>query len=298
MLYLGELAAVATSFCWASGSILFAYAGRLIGSYNVNKLRIPLAVLFLSLILWMMYGTLFPTGYDGNVILYLSISGIIGLAVGDTFYFRCLVILGPRQGALMMSLAPVMTALLAYFVIDERLSLMALVGIFVTLAGVTWVTTDRKNGATNSREGSKRLGILMGIGGAAGQAVGFVFAKKGMGDAFDPMSATLIRMLSATVAIWIVALFRQELISTIKAVCSRKALYVLVGATLLGPTIGVWMSMIAVKHAQAGVAATLISTFPVVIIPMTMIIHKERPSIRAVVGAIIAVIGVAMLFIE
>ncbi len=277
---------------------MFALAGRLIGSYNVNKLRIPIAAIFLSLILWMIYGTLFPTGYDRDVLLYLSISGIIGLAVGDTFYFRCLVILGPRQGALMMSLAPVMTALLAYFVIDERLSLMALVGIFVTLAGITWVTTDKKDRKINSKEGSRAFGILMGIGGAAGQAVGFVFAKKGMGDAFDPMSATLIRMLSATIAIWVVALFRRELVSTIKAVCSKKAFYVLVGATLLGPTFGVWVSMVAVKHTQAGIAATLISTFPVVIIPMTMIIHHERPTVRAVVGAIIAVVGVAMLFLE
>jgi drug/metabolite transporter (DMT)-like permease len=244
------------------------------------------------------YGELFPTGLNSHALYYLTISGIIGLAIGDTFYFRCLVILGPRLGSLMMSLAPVITAIFAFFMLDERLSLMAIAGIFVTLAGVSWVSTDKKDENIDSREGSKVFGILMGVGGAAGQALGLVLAKEGMGESFNPMSATLIRMIAATVSIWLVAVFRGEIIQTIKSLADIKAAYALSGAAMLGPTVGVWLSLVAVKYTEAGIAATLMSTFPVVIIPMTMITHKERPSYRSVLGAIIAVIGVAMLFIE
>ena len=299
MMFLGELAALGTSFCWAGGSILFAFSGRLIGSYNVNKLRIPIAAAFLSIVLLAVYGDLFPTGLDQKALIYLTLSGIIGLAIGDTFYFRCLVILGPRLGSLMMALAPVMTAASAYFLIGERLSAMAVAGIFVTLAGVAWVTTDKKDDNNlDRREGSKAFGVLMGVGGAAGQALGLVLAKEGMGDSFDPMSATLIRMITATIAIWLVAALRGEIVSTIKSLLSKQAVYSLMGASFLGPTIGVWLSLVAVKYTEAGIAATLMSTFPVVIIPLTMIVHKEHPSWRAVVGAIVAIAGVAMLFIE
>jgi len=298
MMFLGETAALGTSLCWAGGSILFAIAGRLIGSYNVNKLRIPMAALFLSTVLLIGYGSLFPTGMNSHALLYLSLSGIVGLAIGDTFYFRCLVILGPRQGSLMMSLAPVITAISAWFLLDEHLSFMAIAGIFVTLAGVTWVTTDKKDSKIDSREGSKIFGVIMGVLGATGQAIGLVLAKEGMGADFNPMSATLIRMIVATLAIWIVAMFRGEIVGTVKKLTDRKALYALLGAAFLGPTIGVWLSLVAVKHTQAGIAATLMSIFPVVIIPLAMIVHKERPTYRSVLGAIVAVIGVAMLFLE
>ena len=298
MPYLGEIAALGTSFCWAAGSILFAFAGRMIGSYNVNKLRIPLAAVFLSLILLLFYGELFPGGMNNHALIYLTISGIIGLAIGDTFYFRCLVILGAREGSLMMSLAPVITAAFAFVLIGETLSLMALAGILVTLAGVAWVTTDKKENKSDSREGSKLVGVLMGVGGAAGQALGLVLAKEGMGESFNPMSATLIRMIAATLAIWLFAVLRGEAASTIKTLPNRKVLLALIGAAILGPTIGVWFSLVAVKYTEAGIAATLMSTFPVVIIPMLMIVHKERPSLRALFGAIVAVAGVAMLFLE
>ncbi len=299
MMFLGELAAMGTSFCWSGGSILFSIAGRRIGSYNVNKLRIPMASIFLLTALMIFYHTPFPSGINSHAVIYLGLSGIVGLVIGDTFYFRCLVILGPRQGSLMMSLAPVMTAVIAFIMLGERLSAMAMAGILVTLAGISWVTTDKKDvGSLDNREGSKAVGVLMGVGGAFGQALGLVLAKEGMGQTFNPMSATLIRMLTAAVAIWIVAGMRREIITTLKSMVDLKCVATLSGAAFLGPTVGVWLSLVAVKNTEAGIAATLMSTFPVVIIPLTMIVHHERPSYRSVLGAIVAVAGVAMLFIE
>jgi len=299
MMFLGELAAMGTAFCWSGGSILFSMAGRRIGSYNVNKLRIPIAGIFLTTVLMIRFGTPFPTGINSHTLIYLIMSGIVGLAIGDTLYFRCLFILGPRRGSLMMSLAPVMTALIAFFLIGERLSLMAIGGIAVTLAGVSWVTTDKKDNIDiDQREGSKAFGVLMGVGGAFGQALGLVLAKEAMGKTFDPMSATLIRMIAATAAIWLVAGVRGEIRKTLKALADKRCLAALSGAAFLGPTIGVWLSLVAVKNTQAGIAATIMSTFPVVVIPLAMIVHKEKPSYRSVLGAIIAVAGVALLFIE
>ena len=298
MIFLGELAALCTAFCWAGGSTLFAYAGRRIGSYQVNKLRIVMAAIYLVTILLLRFGTPFPTGLTAHALFYLGLSGIIGLSIGDTFYFRSLVILGPRKGALLGSLAPVMTAIIAFVMLGERLTLMAGAGILVTLAGVCWVTTDTKDDQLDHREGSKFLGVVMGVAAAAGQALGLVLAKEGMGTTFDPMSATFIRMLAAGLAIWIVAAARREIVATLKSLADTKATRALLGAAFLGPTIGVWMSLVAVQHTEAGIAAAIMATYPVVIIPLTMLVHKERPTYRSVLGAIVAVAGVAMLFIQ
>ncbi len=289
---------MATAFCWASGTLMFTAAGRRIGSYNVNKLRIPIAALMVGGLLYLLNGSLFPTGGDTRTIILLVLSGIVGLVIGDSCYFRCLVILGPRQGALLGSLAPPITAVTAYLFLDERLGLLAIFGLIVTLAGVTWVTSDKKDERLDNREGSKTVGIIMGVLGAAGQSFGLILAKEAMGETFNPLSATFIRMGASAIVIWLFASFRGEIKSTLMELTSKKALYPLLGASFMGPTIGVWMSMVAVKLTQAGIAATIMSTFPIIVIPLTMLIHKEKPTTRSVVGSIIAIIGVAMLFIE
>ncbi len=295
----GELAATATAFCWGAGTLLFSAAGRQIGSYNVNKLRIPISAVFLGILLLILHGGFLPSGIDLRTFLLLALSGLVGLVIGDTCYFRCLVILGPRQGALMASLAPPITAISAFLILNERLGLLAIFGLLVTLAGVTWVTTDKKDNKVDSREGSKAIGILMGVLGAAGQAFGLIIAKEAMGDSFDALSATFIRMVTSSIAIWILAAFRKELVSTFTNVmATRKALIPLVSAAFIGPTIGVWMSLVAVKYTEAGIAATIMSTFPIVVIPLMMIFYKEKPTLRSVIGSVIAVVGVALLFIE
>ena len=298
MNFLGELAALTTAFCWGGGTLLFTAAGRLIGSYNVNKLRIPIAALFLGILLLLRHGNLFPTGIDLRTVLLLTASGVVGLVIGDSCYFRCLVILGPRQGALLESLAPPITAITAFLFLDERLGLLAIVGLAITLAGVTWVTTDKRDERMDNREGSKLVGILMGVLGASGQAVGLVIAKEAMGQFFEPLSATFIRMVTSAIIIWLFAAFRGEIRQTLKRIRQPKALLPLASAAFLGPTIGVWMSLVAVKNTQAGIAATIMSTFPIVVIPLAMIFYKEKPTIRSVIGAVVAVLGIGLLFIE
>ncbi|MEZ5360633.1 MAG: DMT family transporter [Candidatus Zixiibacteriota bacterium] len=295
---LGEMAALTTAFCWGGGTLLFAAAGRRIGSYNVNKLRIPMSAVFLGTLLLVMHGSFFPTGIDSRTTILLTLSGIIGLIIGDTCYFRCLVILGPRRGALLESLSPPITAIAAFFFLDERLGLLAILGLIITLAGVAWVTTDKKDDRMDNREGSKAFGVLMGVFGAAGQSFGLIIAKEAMGDSFDPLSATFIRMVASSLGIWIIAAFRREIVTTMTHLTDKKALFTLMGAAFVGPTIGVWMSLVAVKHTHAGIAATIMSTFPIIVIPLTMIVHKEKPTMRSVVGAIVAIAGVALLFIE
>jgi drug/metabolite transporter (DMT)-like permease len=55
--------------------------------------------------------------------------------------------------------------------------------------------------------------------------------------------------------------------------------------------------MVAVTHAVAGVAATLMSLMPVMVIPVLWVIYRQRTSKRGIIGAAVAVAGVAILFL-
>ena len=122
----------------------------------------------------------------------------------------------------------------------------------------------------------------------------------------NPLAATLVRMAFAGLGIapillWHRARERKRRIANTASsyVGSRREgwLFTVSGA-VVGPFLGVWMSLVAADHAPVGVAQTLCSLAPVLILPFLVWIHKERVSPRAAVGALIAVCGVAILFFQ
>ncbi len=300
MKYSGELAALTTAFLWSFTSIFFTLASRRIGSYYLNKFRIPAAAIFLALMLIFSSGHLFPAKLSSSACYYLIISGIIGLSLGDLCLFSAFLILGTRLTLLIFATSPIIAALTAWILLGERLGYYAVIGIVITMTGVAWVTLEQqKNGIKSEPAGSKskKLGIILALCAAAGQAIGLVLAKAGMGEDVAPLEATFIRMLAATAAVWIYGLFRGDTFKSLKVLKDKKSLLLLLGGSICGPFLGVWMSLIAVKQTEAGIAAAIMSIVPVTVIPLVIIVYKESVSPRAIFGAIMAVIGVALLFL-
>ena len=77
----------------------------------------------------------------------------------------------------------------------------------------------------------------------------------------------------------------------------RKAFWALIGGAIFGPFLGVWLSQVAIKHSPTGIAATILSTTPIFLIPVSAWVEGERPTVKAVTGAMVAVAGVALLFL-
>ena len=298
MAYLGELLALGTAVFWAFGSILFSYAGRRVGAFTVNAVRIPIAATVLLGLTVLIQQEFFSPSTTGSQFGWLAFSAFLGLVIGDGCHFRALVILGRRIASLVAASTPIFAVLLSWLVLDQSLSWIHLVGIAITLAGLGWVTLERNaNTFGEEKGGSKIWGyILAGIG-AMGQATGLIAAKIGMQENLTPLSASMIRMVSAAVMIWIIAVGQGKVRETIAGLHDRKARLAMLAAAFIGPVFGIWMSLISIKLTKVGIAATLMSTTPLWIIPLVMIIHGERPSARAIVGTIITVGGVALLFL-
>jgi len=199
---LGPLAALGTSFCWSFTSTFFTLAGRRVGSMVVNRTRLVLAVLFLLLTHWVMMGTIFPWDAAPERWFWLGLSGILGLVVGDALLFQSFIWLGPRLSMLIMSLVPVISTLLAWVLLGERLTPWQLVAIVITVSGVASVILDQGgNNAAIVKGKNYFIGVLFGLGGALGQASGLIAAKKGLVGDFSALSGTLIRMFVAMIAL-------------------------------------------------------------------------------------------------
>jgi drug/metabolite transporter (DMT)-like permease len=190
----------------------------------------------------------------------------------------------------------VFSAIIALPLLGEHLVFGALAGMTLTLAGVMWVVLDRRNAAVP--HGHRIRGATLAILGSLGQAVGLTLSKLGMGSVVDPLPATAIRMAAGAAGIWILALLSRRAGGVSKLVRDPVARWATLGATLLGPVTGIWLSLIAVRHTETGIAATLMATTPILIVPLLLLVEKERVSRRAILGTFLSVIGVALLFLH
>ena len=290
---MGEIAALVTAFCWSLTSIQFTLASRRIGSGVVNRTRLALTVIYLSL------AHLWPTHVEPFRWGWLGLSGTTGLVLGDTCLFQSFLLIGPRRGMLMMTLVPVISTLLAWGWLGETLRPVEISAILLAVSGVAWVVSERQQDQDAPDEDRRRygLGILLGLGGASGQALGLVMAKQGLVGDFAPLSATLMRAMVAVVVIWLSVLVRGRIGETWHAWKDKKAMLPLVGGSLTGPFIGVWLSMVAVQRAQVGIASTLMALSPIIMIPLTRWVFHEKISPRAIVGTVIALTGAATIFL-
>jgi len=295
--FFGELAALSTAICWSFGTILFGYAGRRVGSFTINTIRISLAALLLTAGNLLIEGQLFPASSNHHQLLILAISGIIGLTIGDGCYFKSLVILGPRISSLLTASSPIFAVIIAWVFVGQRMSMLDLLGISITLIGIGWVILERGSNSFGAQPSSKLLGYLLGIGGSLAQAVALTMAKVGMGDNIPPLNASFVRMVSATVAIWIIVFATGRLLNIRRALRDGKTMAAICSAAVIGPFFGIWLSLLSVQYTRIGIASTLMATTPLFIIPLVMVIHKERPSVRAIFGTAAAVGGVAIIFL-
>ncbi|MBX3047539.1 MAG: DMT family transporter [Anaerolineales bacterium] len=298
--FAGELAALAASLFFSIGPTFFTLSGRLIGSAVLNRSRLLLATSVLILIHWLLYGQPLPFGSDLEHWGWFALSGVIGLTLGDAALFQAFVQIGPRLSMLVYSLAPIVTAVLGWLWLGDRLSPPQALGIGVTLLGVLWVVSERQESSgTQIEPRAYASGLFLALLGAIGQAIGLVTARQGFEGDMAVLSGQVLRMGTAAVAIWLFAILRGQVGNTFNTLRANPlGVRFMMLAVAFGPVMGVWTSLASVKYAaNIGVASTLQSLPPIFLIAIGYFFFKERVSWRAMVGTLVALTGVALLFI-
>jgi len=297
MNYIGEIAALVTSLFWSITVFIFTAAGRMIGSQITNRIRLIFALTYLVILNAILFGEPLPVSVEPSRWWWLGISGLIGLTIGDAFLFQAFVSAGARLGSLLLSLAPIFGAFIAWVFFGETLTFLQIVGIAFALAGISWVVVSHEEEA-NPVHGDLKRGVLFGILGALCQAIGLVLSKQGMLDGFAPFKANLMRMIVATFAMWGWTMLAGKTRETYAAVREKpRALGLLALGALVGPVLGVSMSLLAVQNTEIGIASTLMALPPVIVLPISYFVFKEKVGWQAVAGTVLAIIGVAVLFL-
>ena len=289
--HIGEFAGLGVSVCWTMSALFFEKAGHKIGSLSVNFIRLLFAIGFLGITTFISKGIFIPTDATGYQWFWLGLSGFIGFFLGDMLLFQSYMVIGSRTAALIMSLAPMITAIIGWYFLDEILAPKSIIAIIVSISGIIIAISNRK-----MKLNIPFKGFLLAFGGALGQAIGLILSKKGMGH-YDPVSATQIRAIFGLISFGIlITVFRrwpkiQQAFSHTSAMKS-----VTVGA-IFGPFIGVALGLFAIQQTKTGIASTLMALVPIFIIVPSAIMFKEKIKPQQVIGALISIAGATMFFL-
>jgi drug/metabolite transporter (DMT)-like permease len=296
MLYTGELAALGTAVCWASASNLFAAAAGTMGSRILNRLRITAAWGFLTVTLWLVHHAIWPTWATAPATVALAVSGMIGFIFGDSFGFRAIVILGPGRASLLASTAPLFTTALAWPLLHQHPGPLAFLGMLLTVSGTAFVFTAPSRRRPGHAEGGIAMGIASGLLGAIGQAGGYVLSKVALRTGLDPLSGTVIRVGCACVTIWIMTGMARQVLPTLATLRDPRATLFMLGGALMGPCLGVMLSLMSLQLIEAGVSASITAVSPIFALLIAARFHNERLTWRALAGCVFAVAGIVVLF--
>jgi len=305
----GEIASLGAASLWAVAVVIFRGPIATWGARAINLFKCLFATSLLLLTV-LLFGGLHDMAVARPLDLgLLALSGVIGLTLGDTALFAAVPRIGAHRTLLMQTLAPVFAGLLAVS-LGERLSLLQLVGAAAVLAGIALVVGfDRgvllvRGLAAGDRTGrfhpdlqpgtGEFHGLALGVLAAFGQGTGVVIAKQGM-TAIPVLPATLVRLAAGSAGLLVVAALSGRLASLAGAVVDASTLRRVVPAAFLGTYLAMLLMMAGVALAPATVAAVLLSTSPIFSLGVEAAVDRRRPSAVAILGTLIAVVGVAVL---
>lgn len=294
--HLGEIYSFITAIFWTITAVCFELAGKKIGSLSVNYIRLVLAFIFIGLFTTFYRGMFLPLDATLESWIWLSISGIIGFVIGDLFLFQAYLEIGSRISMLIMALVPPITALLGFITMKEMISISGFLGMFITIIGIFVVVLVKNPEGNNFKISKSTKGITYAFIGALGQSFGLIFSKIGMGN-YDPFAATQIRIIAGIIGFTFVFMFMKKWENLKQAIKNKEtAKYLLIGS-LFGPFLGVSFNLLSIQHTTTGIASTITSLVPILIIPLSILILKEKVWPKEIIGAVISVIGVTILFV-
>ena len=293
-----ELAALGAAACWTLTGILSQHTAQALGPFGFNRLRQGMVAVMLAAIV-LVSGRWH--GIETGDLARLALSGFIGIFLGDTLLYVALIRLGPRRTGALFALNAPMAAVMGWLFLGEALSPLAALGVALSTVGVAMAVLGRAGRSGGHRfeavRGSVWIASGYGLLAAAGQALGSLIARPVMAQGFDPYAASLIRV---SVAVACLILLMALPIRAVQPLARPTSRVILLSALsgLIAMVIGMTLLMFALQGGKVGIVSTLSALSPVLILPVLWAMTGARPSATSWAGALIAVAGMALIFLR
>ncbi|USD67984.1 DMT family transporter [Vibrio sp. SCSIO 43136] len=294
-MYIGEIAAISAALVWAIATWIYGQFSHHFSALQLNIVKGALASMMMLVV--MPFLPMPELDLSTEHLSVLAISGVIGIAIGDSAYFASLKRIGANKTLLLESLAPPLSGVLALVALGSVLGIQAWLGVIITTCAVTFVVFQ----PSQNEQPVSMSGIGFGLLASVCQATGVVISHYALvaGD-IPPLLGALIRLSIGVLAVamlipWVEAKpfagIRRHWMAM-----GRSQMLKLLGAIFVGTFLALWLQQIALKHANPAIAQTLIATSPL----FMLIIYRIKGQVigrSALVGTLVAVMGIGLFFL-
>ena len=290
-----ELLALAAALCWAVGSLFSARAASRMGTIGFNRWRL----VFACSVLWLavgISGRWSPLAWSDAALL--SLSGLVGICIGDTALFACMNRLGPRRSGVLFACHALFSALLAWWFLGETLWGAALAGSILLIGGVmVAVLWGRRNTETHVWEvtrGRLLVGVGLGLTAALCQALATLMVKPLMAGGVDALAGSAVR-LSAALALHLAVRTSRYAPAQLNAPLQLTDLRNTFFSAAIAMGLGMTLILLALQDGPANLVGLFSSVSPVLLLPMLWVAYRARPATGAWWGAGMAVAGTGLI---
>ena len=283
----GAAAALGSALAWAIGAILFKRIGDGLSSSFMTLVKCLISALLLGGLLLAMGGRLW---LPRHTLLMLLVSGALGVALGATLLFAALKRLAPHTLIVLFTGGQVLTVLLAIVFLGDKPAPLGWIGIALILAGIFFVL---RSSLADDAQSTKLLGVVLGALSVVCMSVSLVIAKKALASV-GSVEGAFLRMFGGAVAMLGFSLFyrRKGVLAPLRDGGLMLRFFAGVAVITFG---GFWLSLLAVKLLDLSVASVLSSAEPIFVLILGALFLRERITLQALLGVIVAVAGVSCL---
>ena len=295
---MGAVYALTAALVWAGSSTIIKSITTKIDALSLSALRLCVASLLLFAVISLSGRITEFINIPLMPLVYVIISGIIGLAVGDTVFIKSLSYLDVSRAFPIAQCAyPVFTMLLAVSLLGESFTWVTGLGTFLVLLGIYLITSTWKASGINSTSGKiSGKGIVLALIAGIGWAVATVTLKLGVMD-MDPLVAGAIRISSAAIVLLSFALSQRKRGALQLRKYGSPSLALALTSGLISPGMGMVFFIIAIQLLGAGKTAVLSATSPLFLLPFSVFILKERLTRLTLIGIFTGVTGICLVAI-
>jgi drug/metabolite transporter (DMT)-like permease len=290
---IGEAFSIGSALTWSGGVIIYKRLGETLPPLRLNLLKNLIVLALLVPTLLLTPGTGWPS-LSLTAIAMTLCSGVLGIAVADTLYFRALNTLGAARVGIIGNLYSPFVIVLSFLFLGEHLNALQGVGFVLVSIGVLLVTRQRAENVLAAAE--LRRGLLYGASAIALMAVAIVMVKRVL-EGQPLLWVVVLRLLGGIIGLVALFLWRREPLLPDARTAPRLRWRALILGAVLGQYVSMMMWLAGYKYTQASVAAILNETSSIFIVMLAWLFLHEGLTTRKVAGVACTLSGVACMLL-
>lgn len=288
---MGEFFSIACAAVWALAVVLFRRSGETLPAFELNLFKNLLGTILMGLTVLAVESDRLPV-FSAAEWLVVCASGIVGIAVADTWYLRALNLMGAARTGVVASLYSPFVVLLSALYLGEVLRGWQMAGFSLVLGGILLVTWRSNRMDVSPR--ALRLGVFYGAGAVLMMAIGIVMVKPVLeGEHFFATAG--LRLAAGTLAMLGFVTVTRGWSKMMARYREPQSWSTIVFASFLASYLAMLLWLGGYRLAPASVASVLNETAAAFIVLFAWWVLKEPMSPRRIGGVCLTFSGVALI---